>query len=67
MQTRELMKERQDLQAQRKMANMNASLQRQMMSKAMEGMRFTKNVDSLSGNGTVNINDLLCRRPATAM
>ena len=31
--TRELLKERQDLQSQRKMANMNASLQRQMMSK----------------------------------
>ncbi|KAF5839745.1 hypothetical protein DUNSADRAFT_18746 [Dunaliella salina] len=66
--TRELLKERQDLQTQRKMANMNASLQRQMMSKAMDSLRFTKNVGSLSSGGSVNINDLLSRtRPSTAL
>jgi len=67
--TRELLRERQNLQMQRKMANMNASLQRQMMSKAMDSLRFTKNVDSLSTNGgSVNINDLLSRtRPSTAL
>ena len=38
--TRNLLKERQDLQTQRKMANMNASMQRQMMSRVRAWLCF---------------------------
>mmetsp|Transcript_36136 Transcript_36136/g.80419 ORF Transcript_36136/g.80419 Transcript_36136/m.80419 type:complete len:530 (-) Transcript_36136:827-2416(-) len=66
--TRSLMKERQSLQEQRKMANMHASLQRHAMTQVMDQLRFGR-VDKLaSSNGQVNINELLQRsRPATAM
>ena len=65
--TRGLMKERQDLQYQRKMANMHASLQRHSMAQAMDNLRFTKDVSKLAGGGgSVNINSLL-QRPHTAM
>lgn len=42
--TRSMMRERQDLQEQRKMANMHASLQRQAMTQIMDSLRATKNV-----------------------
>jgi hypothetical protein len=67
--TRSMMRERQDLQEQRKMANMHASLQRHAMTQVMDSLRATKNVSMLTGSGGgVNINELLAKtRPATAM
>lgn len=59
--TRRMMKERQTLQNQRKMANMHASMMRQAMSSAMDGMRMNK------GLGSSSLHDILSRsRPATA-
>lgn len=64
--TRYLMRERQDLQVQRKQANMSASLHRHQVAQAMDQLKFTKSLDKLAGpGGNVSINDLL-RRPATA-
>lgn len=60
--TRNLMRERQELQEQRKMSNMNASMQRAAIAKAMDTLRYSKNVGSMS------VNELLNKtRPATAM
>lgn len=67
--TRSMMRDRHELQEQRKMANMHASLQRQAMSQVMDSLRFSKSVGKLAGSGGgVNINELLARsRPATAL
>ncbi|MEW5303604.1 MAG: hypothetical protein WDW36_006280 [Sanguina aurantia] len=66
--TRAMIQERSAVQEQRKMANMTASLHRHMIAQAMDQLKCTKSLDKLTGgSGTVNINDLLSRRPMTAM
>ncbi|MEW5317729.1 MAG: hypothetical protein WDW38_009006 [Sanguina aurantia] len=66
--TRAMIQERSAVQEQRKMANMTASLHRHMIAQAMDQLKFTKSLDKLTGgSGTVSINDLLSRRPMTAM
>lgn len=66
--TRTIMRERNDLQRRRKMANMQAAMQRQAMSQAMDQLKRTKNMNKLTGpGGTVNVNELLNKcRPQTA-
>lgn len=63
-QTRHLMRERHKLQDQRKMANMQASLQRQALSAAMDQIRSTKDMSKLT-SGQISVSDLT-RRPHTA-
>lgn len=61
--SRSLMRERQDLQNQRKMANMHASMQRHAMAQAMDSMRVSR-----GSMGGMTMHDLMARaRPTTAM
>jgi hypothetical protein len=58
---RSLMRERQQLQDARKQSNLNAAMQRAALSKAMDSMRFSRSVGSLS------VGELMAKsRPMTA-
>lgn len=68
---REIMREKTDLQARRKAANMQASMQRQTVALVMDELKSTKDVSKLTGGGGgVSINELINRkqagRPSTA-
>jgi len=66
--TRTLLRERSELQMQRKMSNMRASIQRQSIQSAIEHLKGTKDISKLASSGTLNISELLNKsRPATAM
>lgn len=66
--TRTIMRERNELQRRRKMANMQAAMQRQAIAQAMDQLKRTKDVNKLTGTGGgINVNELLNKsRPATA-
>lgn len=61
--TRELLSARQELQDQRKQANMQASLHRYMLNSLMDQLKL-KSTDNLNPN--MDISSMLSRRPATA-
>lgn len=61
---REIMRERSDLQARRKAANMQASMQRQTVALVMDELKSTKDVSKLANGGSVNISELINRKQA---
>ncbi len=70
--TRNMLRERQDLQEQRKMANMHASLQRQAMAQAMDSLKFSKSIGSVRASwGALGLPGLVippsCRRKPTRL
>lgn len=66
--TRSLLMARSELQDERKAANMQASLHRQMLNQIMDNMKLTKSVDNLAPGGSVDMGSIMgsVRRPATA-
>ncbi|KAJ9526547.1 hypothetical protein QJQ45_017698 [Haematococcus lacustris] len=66
--TRSLMRDRTELQRQRKMTNMQSSMQRQAISQVMDALKSSKGMRVLAqGGGQININQLLGSvRPSTA-
>ena len=57
--TAQLLAQREQLQQQRKQANMNASMQRHKVSQAMESLKGSKNIEKLAGGGGgINISAL---------
>ena len=59
---REIKRERNDLQAKRKAANMHASMQRQTFALVMDELKSTKDVSQLANGGSVNIQELINRK-----
>ncbi|GFH30687.1 uncharacterized protein HaLaN_29581, partial [Haematococcus lacustris] len=58
--TRSLMRDRTELQRQRKMTNMQSSMQRQAISQVMDALKSSKGMKVLAqGGGQININQLL--------